>query len=173
MNYNNLIINNTIDYSITRNKKFLQKNELEKYFIKEIEEGKFNAFITLSPNLDKVRFTHLENKIRHWANDVCMRVFRNSYYYEKDGSKFTYKKSFYYYGFFETGEGKTNPHYHLIAYVHPDKIETVKKLTDKFWKKQYARGSSDFQIINSDSAAEISSYALKDFGLNNDKYIIR
>lgn len=110
----------------------------------------YNFFLTLATNRRKVNLIHLENDLLQFRNQLCSKCFRAKKYINTETGGIDYKKLFHGYAFIERTKSGT-PHYHIIGYIHPDKLDKILDtdtgLLDKLWKKQFKSGDINIQKI--------------------------
>lgn len=126
----------------------------------EIDNGRYNTFITLATN-NECHVEFVKKMIRHWNNDINARVFRYKRFHNDRGEGTKYDDCFRYIGLLEVNALGHN-HYHLVAYVHPDKQEHFEKVAGRIWKKKIKSGTIDIQKINRNSE-KLASYVTKEF----------
>lgn len=136
------------------------KNGMSEHLINGIKMGRYNTYITLSTNyeyeLDKVM-----EKVTHWSNNISSRMFRSKKFHNDETETSKFDSCFRYYGFLEKNASDCY-HYHLIAYIHPDRENHFKNIAQKFWKNKVRQGTADIQSITL-TPDKLVSYVTKDF----------
>lgn len=126
------------------------KNDMA-HFLKHEQENQFNLFVTLNAFKD-YKFDTLQSRIRCWESDVTSRLFRGTKY------KTSFDNDFRYWGFAEN-TNINDPHYHLVMYITPQRIDWFKKVAPKIWSKKIPSGQCHIK--------EIRDYGCIDYVLKN------
>lgn len=138
------------------------KNEMSRFFKYE-QSQPFNLFATLNA-FENYDIETLQARAQKWNRDIESRLFRGKKYQK------ILDEYFKYWGFSENTKSN-NPHYHLLVYITPQRIDWFKKIAPKIWSKKVPSGQCHIVDIRDCGGIDYVLKALnKPFGYSN--YIV-